>query len=96
MESLFGKGPFEAVKPGEAAEGKAGWQGRSQTIRQEKMAMDRPEHWRLCKVRIVLGPLAEDEPDEWNGIVHLPTWTCFRIEGEKAKIVALGGTAGFP
>jgi hypothetical protein len=55
------------------------------------MAMDGSENWRLCKVKTILGPLADkNEPDEWNGIVHLPTWTYFRIEGETAKIVALG------
>lgn len=45
--------------------------------------------WQLCKI----GRYHEvypDEPDEWNGIIHLPTHTAFRVTGDKAEIVALG------
>lgn len=51
---------------------------------------DAIEHWRLCKISHILRELSPDEPDEWNGIFHLPTDIAFRITGNKAEIVALG------
>jgi hypothetical protein len=42
--------------------------------------------WQLCKIARYR-EAAKDEPDEWNGIVHLPTCTTFRIIGDKAEII---------
>jgi hypothetical protein len=51
--------------------------------------LDGPSNWQLCKVRDVLKGITWEEPDEWNGILHRPTWTYFKIEGKKAKVVAM-------
>jgi len=36
-----------------------------------------PNDWRLCKVN----------GDKWNGIIHLPTWTFFKIEAGVAIMI---------
>jgi hypothetical protein len=51
--------------------------------------LDGPGNWQLCKIAHVLRGVSETESDEWNGIFHRPTWTYFKIEGKKAKVVAM-------
>jgi hypothetical protein len=45
--------------------------------------------WQLCNIRRDHEGV-RDESDEWNGICHLPTWTYFKINGDKAEIVIQG------
>jgi hypothetical protein len=58
---------------------------------QEKL-MDVVTDWQLCKIGRY--ETIRGEPDELNGIFHLPTWTTFRIIGDKAEIVRSGMLPG--
>lgn len=50
---------------------------------------DQRHNWQLCKSCDVLRAITSSEPDEWNGILHRPTCTFFKIEDGKAEVMAM-------
>jgi hypothetical protein len=79
---LFGRERWESARIAGSPRDCLDGHGRFRNIGAGGMAMNGMENWRLCRI----GRYG-DEAEKWNGIVHLPTWTYFKIEGDQAMIV---------